>query len=152
MRALRRLAILLGAILLIAGVIWLVLTSNLKSSVYPVDADSLGIPFFESAAAAGIGLVLAIVSSAFCGLAYWLAPRTRFWTILLLLQIALALVDLLLAAFFVLWGLSWYVPDHYLIPVACWLAASAVVYLSVSDVRCLRPNDSFKPTPLRGAA
>jgi hypothetical protein len=152
MRVLRKLSILFGANLLIAGVVWLVLTSNLESSVYPIDADSLGIPLFDSAITAGIGFVLAVVSSVFCGLAYWLASRTKSRAALLVSQIALALVDLLVVAFFVFWGLSWFVPHHYLISVACWLAAATMVYLSISDLCNLRPNSSFKPTPLRGAA
>lgn len=150
MRALRKLIILSGAILLIAGVVWLVLTANLKSAVYPADADSLGIPLFGSAIIAGIGFLLVLAGSVFCGLAYYLASRTKSRGVLLTSQVALALIDLLVMGFFVLWGLSWFVPHHYLISVACWLAATATVFLSLSDFRRLRPNNSLKPTPLRG--
>jgi len=149
MKILVRAASLFALLLLVDGVIFAVLTWNLRSGVFPINADSIGIPLTESFAISAVAGVLLISCLAAGGLSHRFTP-TQAWR--WFQACALALTHLAAAAFFGLWGWSWATPHHYLIFLACVLAAAAILYSAAVELRALRPNNSSKPTPLRGAA
>ena len=152
MKLISKLMVSAASLLLVNGTVRAVLAANLRNGVYPLNADSIGIPLAETAELSMVGaaLLVAVVGLSSLGRALRKGPSSRHW--FLLAMSGLALAYLLAIGFFVLWGLSSLNPHHYLIVTSCAIAASAIFYLAAADYRSLRPNNSFKPKPLRGSA
>jgi len=152
MKFIARLATFVALLAVVDGVIYLVLTNNLRNGVYPVDADSLGIPLMETATlslvAGGLLLAAAVVS----GLRWLHRQAETSIAGRYLVAGLLVITHVAAAALFALWGLSWAVADHYSIVAACVLATVAILYFGAVDLRRLRPNNSFKPNSLRESA
>jgi hypothetical protein len=154
MKIIARVAFLLALLAVVDGVIFLVLTANLRAGVYPTDADSIGIPLMESAVVSAVaaGLLLTCAAASSFSWRRRPAPIGAFrW----LAAAALTITHLACAGLFALWGWSWSTPNHYPILVACVLAASAILYLGLVDLGRLRPNSGVQPKPveaLRGAS
>lgn len=129
---------LFGALLAaIDAVTYFALNSNLAGGVYPVDADSIGIPLVETWVLSAYGafglLVLAVVATV--DGPYRKAAASNLWRHTF--AIGLALAYLCVFAFFFLWGASWSGPHHYLIVAVCWFTALVVASVGVLDIRRL---------------
>jgi hypothetical protein len=110
-----RTTILLAAIAATEGVVFVVLLKNHAAGVYPVEADSLGIPLFSSAFVLMVFAALMAVGLLRASASRWL---TRFGVV------ALALAALLA----VLYGLAWADSSHWPIAVSfCALALTVPV-------------------------
>jgi hypothetical protein len=147
-----RVAVFAALLAVVDCVIYYVLTSNLCNGVYPVNADSLGIPFMETIMLSLVAAALLLVAALVSGID-WLfrqAKASAVWRCLL--AVSLSLTHLSAAALFALWGFSWAEPHHYFIVAVCGLAALLVLYFLAAEIRLLRPNNSFKPNSLRGSA
>jgi hypothetical protein len=105
-----RAIILLAAIVATGGVVFVVLLRNHAAGVYPIEADSLGIPLFSSALVLMLFAALMTVGLLRASTSRWL---TRLGTL-----------SLVLASFLTLfYGLTWADSDHWPIAVSfCALA------------------------------
>lgn len=138
MKLISKLMVSAASLLLVNGTVRAVLATNQRNGVYPVNADSIGIPLAETAelSVVGAALLVAVVGLSSLGRALRRGSSSRHW--LLLVMAGLALAYLLAIAFFTLWGLSWLSPHHYLIVASCAIAVSAIGYLAAADYRSLR--------------
>ena len=152
MKPITKLMVLAASLLLVNGTILAVLAANAHNGVYPISADSIGIPLAETAELSMIcaALLASILGLSSLSLAFHRARSSRSW--LLLAVGILALAYLLAVGFFTLWGLSWFSPHHYPIAASCGFAVGAILYLAVMDYRSLRPNKSFKSNQLSDSA
>lgn len=107
--------LLLGSLLLINFVTWLVTSGNQKDGIYPIDADSIGMPIMFTA------FVSLLVAPILLAIGFLLnkdfVERMRSKGLGYLLAVRVALILLYIGAFwFVISGfLHWYFPNHYLI-------------------------------------
>ena len=146
MKLIGKISALAISLLLVNRTISAVLSINLRNGVYPTDADSIGIPLMETARTSMIGaiLLLSLVTISFIAHSVRTHPNRR--PLFLILAVILAISYVLAMAFFALWGLYWFAPNHYFIVAACSIAVLIVIWLAASDYASLRPNNSFKPT------
>jgi hypothetical protein len=133
----RKLLVFAALLALVNVVVALVLESNLESGVYPVDADSIGIPLAKALMLSGVGGAL-LISIALLPLLVQLLGK-RMTSPLLHLSVvgAVALANLLAVEFFFLWGESWFLPHHYPIAASCGLVAAAILFYAVDEYRPL---------------
>lgn len=101
------------ALACVAAVVNHVLSRNLALSVYPIDADSIGIPLIESLTVSLMVWVLASATFVLLGRRWWVS-----WLALVLLTLA--------AVLSALYGLSWWNPNHWEIA-ASYLAVAAIL-------------------------
>lgn len=127
---------LFGAVLFaINGVVYVVLSLNLANGVYPVDADSIGIPLYQTwclSKYAAIGLLVTAVGTSI-GWKYRKAAASLPWRYLLATLVSLAYLCVI--AFFALWGVIWLSPDHYSIAATYAIAVIAIASIAIMDVR-----------------
>jgi hypothetical protein len=111
MKTLHHILIAFAAIAVAEMILYWVISSNLEAGVYPVEADSIGIPLFSSLIFAVASLIL-IVLAILCQL----GPK---W--LNLLGVLLFLASAAITGFF---AFSWASPNHYLISRPCKTSAT----------------------------
>lgn len=100
MQGLRAFLVMLATLLVANGTLFRVLDSNQQAAIYPVDADSIGLPLME-AASASVLILLAV------GVSVSLPKRSRLWLAIRAIPTAFAtLLSLALSA-------SWFSPHHY---------------------------------------
>jgi len=100
-----RAILVLAAMAATEGVVFVVLQRNLAAGVYPVEADSIGLPLFSS------GLVV-LVFATLAAVSLLRASRSRWLARLGVLALALA------ALLSVLYGLAWADANHWPIAVS----------------------------------
>ena len=104
MKTLRHIAIAIAAVVFAEVVLCWVITSNLEAGIYPIDADSIGIPLLGSLVYAAASLVL-LISAILCTLSQKL-------------MVCIGSLFFLAAAVVTgLFALYWAVPNHYSITV-----------------------------------
>jgi hypothetical protein len=117
MKILFRAILALAAMAATEGVVFVVLRRNLAAGVYPVEADSIGLPLFSS------GFVV-LVFATLAALGLLRASRSRWLVRLGVAALALA------AVLSVLYGLAWADAKHWPIAVAfCALALTVPLLL-----------------------
>jgi hypothetical protein len=102
------------------------LSSNLDAGIYPINADSIGIPLVETVAASLVFLVFLLTAFVFTTFLFF---RKR-------LLIALGLLLYALAAFVagdMAW--SWLIPHHYSIAISYGLVATVAVTFAIFVLR-----------------
>ena len=141
MKPISKLMLSAASLVLVNGTVRAVLAMNLRNGVYPVNADSIGIPLAETAELSMVGaaLLAVVVMLSALGRALRKGPSARHW--LFLTMGGLVLAYLLAIGFFTLWGLSWLSPHHHLIVASFAIVVSAILYLAVADYRSLRRNE-----------
>jgi len=112
-----RAIILLAAIAATEGVVFVVLQKNQAAGVYPVDADSIGIPLFSTA-------FILMVFAAFMVVGLLRASALRWLQRLGVVALALA------ALLTVLYGLAWADSNHWPIAVSFFVLALTVPLLA----------------------
>ena len=134
MKTLRHILIAFTAIAVAEMIFYWVISSNLEAGIYPVEADSIGIPLFSSLIFAAASLILL-----FLAILCQLGPR---WLTLLG-----ALLFLASAAITAMFAFSWVSPNHYLIA-ASYGAVS--IGATMADFFAFRSNLSSQPTAYGG--
>ncbi|RYX80138.1 hypothetical protein EON83_29940 [bacterium] len=115
MAKLRAIAMMIASLVLSNGILWFVLSENMSAGIYPVNADSVGIPIME-AATVSFAILLCVA------LTIALPNRTRIWRIAQGLPAVISsLLSLLLSA-------SWLSPNHYLVASAFFGLALACIW------------------------
>lgn len=105
MRGLRACLLMLVTLLVANGALYGVLESNLRTGVYPPDADSISIPLFSTVSVSVLILLAASASIS-------LPKRSRSWNVLRSIAAAMAVfLSLKLST-------SWLIPDHYCVSAA----------------------------------
>lgn len=112
---------------------WYTLTANLSAGIYPVSADSIGIPLFKTLAVLITILLLSFSAIAFTSFALF---SRRYW---LFIGVTLYSVSAFIAF---LAGLSWWLPNHYVIAVSYYFLTLVLGLLAIIAVRT--SNQSFK--------
>lgn len=130
MKTLHHILIAFAAIAVAEMILYWVISSNLEAGVYPVEADSIGIPLFSSLIFAVASLIL-IVLAILCQL----GPK---W--LKLLGVLLFLAS---AAITGLFAFSWASPNHYLITASYGIVSIGAV---MAAFFAFRSNLSSQPT------
>ena len=134
MKTLRHILIAFTAIAVAEMIFYWVISSNLEAGIYPVEADSIGIPLFSSLIFAAASLILL-----FLAILCQLGPR---WLTLLG-----ALLFLASAAITAMFAFSWVSPNHYLIA-ASYGAVS--IGATMAAFFAFRSNLSSQPTAYGG--
>jgi hypothetical protein len=152
MRLLWRLTFFVLAIAAINTATYVLLKSNLSAGPYNVQADSIGIPptaGIEMSKYILVWLVPIYVATSLSQPYTFTSahPRARRWFIA-----GIALGNLWLAWLFFAWAVPFLRPNHYILAVLCLAVALVPLFLGAADIRRMRPNNSFKPNPLRGSA
>ena len=113
----RKLIFLIAALVLINGITCAVLSRNQTMGLYPIDADSIGIPVMETILVSFFLLPILIVICALSDqkVQVWLSAR-NLWS-LMAAKGVLALAYSVAFLFTIYGGLYWSDPDHYLIAV-----------------------------------
>jgi hypothetical protein len=115
MHGLRAFLVMLVTLVFANGALLRVLDSNLQAGIYPTNADSISIPFFESASASVL-ILLAI------GLTVSLPKSRPAWRVVRAISAAFAtLLSLAMAA-------TWCSPHHYLAALSFLLVSVACVW------------------------
>lgn len=107
-----------------------VLQNNLNKGLYPIDADSIGIPIVSGIISSGLLLILMIPAI--------FIPQTR--KLFIWIQITLLTIG---GTFAGLNGISWVLPNHYLIAISYLLVIVTGIWLIVRRSEKL---SSFKPS------
>ena len=115
MARLRATAMMIVSLVLSNGLLWFVLDQNMSAGIYPVDADSVGIPIMEALTVSLVILLCVAVTIA-------LPNRTRGWRVA---QGVPASIASLLA---LLLSVSWLSPSHYLAATAFFALALACIW------------------------
>lgn len=113
-----RLTLCLSALSLVNATTWLVTTSNQKANVYPIEADSIGIPIVLTISASIFALPILFLINMFPKNTILIWLKSGIFAISLVSRVGL----LLLYAFVVLfaaYGITyWSFPGHYLIAIS----------------------------------
>lgn len=131
-----RLVLLLVLLWLINATTWLVVTGNQHNALYPVNADSVVIPLFNTALASALVLPFLLVAGWLPNAPVLVRVRARgpLWSIG---SYALLFVGYLSGVFFCLVGAAyWALPNHYSITcsyAALLLALMGLALVDVSD-------------------
>lgn len=145
MRFVLRLSLFAALLITVNVVTGHVINTNFAAGVYPVDADSIGIPLvgtlFASVLSLAMLLPLLLLSSLDWGFRKATASRAWRWAIGLLLT-GLYLWNLLLQ---VNWAFFWIDPHHGLIAASIGLVAVALLWLAVVDLRRFRALSQVQP-------
>jgi hypothetical protein len=112
----------LSALAVADAVLWYVLSSNLASGIYPIEADSIGIPLMEALASSLAVFVCMVLSIA-------LPRRGRVWLVIGALPAVAAVAESMAFA------ASWFTPNHYLAFAAFSLVAAACVGVQLASLR-----------------
>ncbi|MBS1208355.1 MAG: hypothetical protein H6R19_753 [Proteobacteria bacterium] len=123
-----------------------VLTRNLAAGIYPVDADSIGIPLVMALVKAVVVYVVLLPAAILPSLAkHWHSRIKR--TALLGISLISLLLGLLLCG---LNGLSWLDGDHFLISLAWWgfaLFAGTIVVIDLRRGYPIKPDQTPPAAP-----
>lgn len=106
---------------------FVVFVHNQSAGIYPVEADSIGIPIIEGAICSGIILAVLIV-------AIFIPLRTKF---AMVLSTVLFIIGGAISA---LSSLSWFFPDHYAIAAIYAFGVFCCVWLIIRNVRLVASN------------
>jgi len=139
-----QLFILLTTLLILVNIAtWAVITLNQSSGVYPVNADSIGIPIIGTTFISMLTLPL-ITTICFMPLSKFLkrlCTHGKAW------GIAAAIILLLLyvgVGLFAISGIvSWIIPDHYLIAASYLLFLTVLAASFIRDVKLVFSNGSI---------
>jgi hypothetical protein len=137
----RRVFALVAALTLINGMTWIVVKENQRNGLYPVEADSIGLPILGTLLISFIVLPV-LVSIGLLSGTQWM-HRLRSHSFQNLLPGMILLAFYVIATLFALGGLGyWAVPDHY--PIAlCYLMLICVLILCLAlDFQWLLSNRS----------
>ena len=102
------------------------LDNNLRAGIYPIDADSIGIPLFEIAAESLAILGLLLVAFAITSLSFFRKRILHMLGILLFLLAAFVAGNL---------AWHWFIPHHYSIGLSCIFVAVVAVTLAALALR-----------------
>ena len=117
MRELRRLLVILAALLAANATSFFVLSSNQEAGVYPANADSIGIPVMEMLAVST--LIFLLLASAL----YVPKKGLAGTAVGLLLAVSAVAVSSIMV-------LSWAIPNHYSIAIASSLVVAISIWLA----------------------
>jgi len=130
-----KLSVFFGALLLVNCVTWLVTSINQNAGLYPIDADSIGIPIISTVVASLIMLAIFLVVGLLSKNDFLLRLKSksvaRVWAIKLVLLVLYA-TALLFAVYGVVY---WTFPGHYLIAVSYVILFVVLLTGLVSDWR-----------------
>ena len=133
-----KMVIFLVALLLINFVTWLVTTSNQKANLYPIDADSIGIPIMVTIASSVLMLpilfIIVINKNKFS--LFWLKSQNYIGQVFL--KIAICLLYIFAILFAALGITYWSFPGHYLIAVSYWIFLFVLTTYLLLDWRTAR--------------
>lgn len=140
------------ALLLINVATWFITHYNSRNGIYPMDADSIGIPIFGTLFASLLVLPLLLLIS--------FLPTTgfvrRFCSRSIGCSLAACIMLLLLygaAGLFAVSGIAeWAVPHHYLIAASYSVLFLVLVVFLLYDIKQLYSNLSSKRTPSKRGA
>ena len=109
------------------------LSHNLSAGIYPIDADSIGLPLVSGLVYST--LILVLVSGAI------FVPKRRYWG-----GIAVLILCGLATARAIASSLAWVDPDHYFIAIAYAGVAGVCVLIAIDALRRTTPNDYMHRT------
>jgi hypothetical protein len=89
-------------------VAYLTLSSNQRAGVYPIEADSIGIPLIESVITAGILFLCLLVSAGLVALLRFVGRKAK--VVVRVLALLLGILSALIAAAS---AYAWAMPSHY---------------------------------------
>ena len=119
------------------------LDSNLRAGIYPIDADSIGIPLFQIAAESLVILSLLLVAFVITSFSFFRKRILHLLGILLFLLAAFLAGDL---------AWHWLIPHHYSIGVSCVFVAAVAVILAALAWRQSPSNPPLKRDCRKSAA
>lgn len=134
MKTLHHILVAFAAIAVAEMNLYWVISSNLEAGVYPVEADSIGIPLFNSLILAATSLIL-LIWAILCQL----GPK---W--LKLLGVLLFLASAVITGLF---AFSWAIPKHYLVAASYGAVSIGAV---MAAFFAFRSNHSLQPTAFGG--
>ena len=135
MRAAAKIAAILLSLIVVMGTTFHTLDVNLQAGVYPIYADSVGIPLMQTAISLiviSVPLMLALLVTSFA----FFSKRILF--------IIGAILYLCGAALSALLALSWFVPNHYSIAISYVFLAGVAITLAVLALRQRPSNNAVK--------
>jgi len=142
MKGWKRTLTLLFALVLVNTVTYVVVVENLHSGLYPVDADSIGIPIMSTLALSALVLPVLVLIGLLPGAQFMvrLCARGLWWRIgvgffLLVLYVVVALFALDGAGY-------WAIPNHYPVAASYLVSLLALVLFFVVDTRWLLSNSA----------
>jgi len=135
-------AVILFSLMVVMATAYYTLGKNLQAGVYPIDADSIGIPLMETASSLIIILVPLTIAFLVTSITF---SRKRM---VLFIGAFLYFCGAALAA---LLAFSWLIPDHYSIAAAYVLLAIVATTLAVFALHKPSSNPSFKGDWLKPA-
>jgi predicted acyltransferase len=119
------------------------LDSNLRAGIYPIDADSIGIPLFQIAAESLVILSLLLIAFVITSFSFFSKRILHVLGILLFLLAAFLAGNL---------AWHWLIPRHYSIGVSCVFVAVVAVTLAALALRQPPSNPALKRDCRKSAA
>lgn len=136
-----KMAIFLVALLLINFVTWLVTTSNQKANLYPIDADSIGIPIIVTITSSALMLPILFIMVMYKNIFSRFEVKSQNFISKISLKIGVSLLYIFVILFAVIGITYWSFPGHYSIAVSYWIFLFVVTIYFLIDWRMARTRE-----------
>lgn len=130
-----KLACFLSALLLVNGITWFVTSANQKNGLYPINADSIGIPIMLTVGVSILMLPILIIIGLLQSksLLTWLKTKGLVRRLVVKIGLLLLYGPVFL---FAIYGIAyWYIPGHYSISVSYLVLFVVILICLFSDWR-----------------